>query len=274
MELSLLLKALILGVVEGITEFLPVSSTGHLILAGDLLDFNTEKGKLFEIVIQCGAILAIVWEYRAKLISVVSRLPADPQARRFTMNLLVAFVPVAVLGLLFGKAIKQVLFKPVPVAVAFIVGGLIILWAERRKHRIRVASVEEMTWADALKIGFAQTLALIPGTSRAGATIIGGLFIGLSRRAATEFSFFLAIPVLFAASGYELFTSRSTLSTDDLGILAAGLVAAFTSAFVCVRWLLRYISRHDFTVFAWYRIAFGIIVLLTAYTGMVNWTTN
>jgi undecaprenyl-diphosphatase len=167
-----------------------------------------------------------------------------------------------------------VLFKPVPVAVAFIVGGLIILWAERRKHQIRVTSVEEMTWSDALKIGFAQTLALIPGTSRAGATIIGGLFIGLSRRAATEFSFFLAIPVLFAASGYELFKSRSTLSADDLGMLAVGLVAAFASAFVCVRWLLRYISRHDFTLFAWYRIAFGIVVLVTAATGAVNWTTS
>ena len=274
MELPLLVKALILGVVEGITEFLPVSSTGHLILVGDLLDFNTEKGKLFEIVIQCGAILAIVWEYRARLTSVVSRLPTDPQARRFAMNLLVAFLPVAVLGLLFGKAIKEVLFKPVPVAVAFIVGGLIILWAERRKHEIRVGSVDEMTWSDALKIGLAQTLALIPGTSRAGATIIGGLFFGLSRRAATEFSFFLAIPVLFAASAYELFKHRSTLSTGDLGILGVGLVAAFASAFVCVRWLLRYISRHDFTVFAWYRIGFGIIVLITAYTGAVNWTTN
>ena len=274
MELPLLLKALILGVVEGVTEFLPVSSTGHLILAGDLLDFNTEKGKLFEIVIQCGAILAIVWEYRTRLTAVVRRLPADPQARRFALNLLVAFVPVAVLGLLFGNAIKEVLFKPVPVAVAFIAGGLIILWAERRKHEIRVASVDEMTWSDALKVGLAQTLALIPGTSRAGATIIGGLFLGLSRRAATEFSFFLAIPVLFAASAYELFKHRSTLSADDLGILGVGLVAAFASAFVCVRWLLRYISRHDFTVFAWYRIGFGIVVLVTAYTGAVNWTTN
>ena len=274
MELELLLKALILGVVEGITEFLPVSSTGHLILVGDLLDFNTEKGKLFEIVIQCGAILAIVWEYRARLASVVARLRTDPQARCFAVNLLVAFLPVAVLGLLFGKAIKEVLFKPVPVAVAFIVGGLIILWAERRKHEIRVGSVDEMNWTDALKIGFAQTLALIPGTSRAGATIIGGLFFGLSRRAATEFSFFLAIPVLFAASAYELFKHRSTLSADDLGILGVGLVAAFASAFLCVRWLLRYISRHDFTVFAWYRIGFGIIVLVTAYTGAVNWTIN
>ncbi len=274
MELPLLLKALILGVVEGITEFLPVSSTGHLILAGDLLDFNTEKGKLFEIVIQCGAILAIVWEYRARLASVVLRLHADPQARRLALNVLVALLPVAVLGLLFGKAIKEVLFKPVPVAVAFIAGGLIILWAERRKHEIRIGSVDEMTWSDALKIGLAQTLALIPGTSRAGSTIIGGLFFGLSRRAATEFSFFLAIPVLFAASAYELYKHRDTLSADDLEVLGVGLVAAFASAFVCVRWLLRYISRHDFTVFAWYRIGFGIIVLATAYTGAVNWTLN
>ena len=274
MDLPLLFKALILGVVEGITEFLPVSSTGHLILVGDLLDFNTEEGQLFEIVIQCGAIFAIVWEYRARLTSVVARLPTDPQARRFAVNLLVAFLPIAVLGLLFGKTIKDVLFKPVPVAVAFIVGGLIILWAERRKHEIRVGSVDDMTWRDALKIGLAQTLALIPGTSRAGATIIGGLFFGLSRRAATEFSFFLAIPVLFAASAYELFKHRGTLSAEDLGILAVGLVAAFASAFICVRWLLRYISRHDFTVFAWYRIGFGIIVLVTAYSGAVNWTTN
>ena len=274
MDLPLLVKALILGIVEGITEFLPVSSTGHLILVGDLLDFNSDKGKLFEIVIQCGSILAIVWEYRAKLGAVISRLPSDPQARRFAANLLVAFIPVAVLGLLFGKAIKEVLFKPVPVAVAFIVGGFIILWAERRKHEVRVASVDDMTWPDALKIGLAQTLALIPGTSRAGATIIGGLFFGLSRRAATEFSFFLAIPVLFAASAYELFKHRDTLSSDDLGMLAVGLVAAFASAFVCVRWLLRYISRHDFTIFAWYRIAFGMIVLATAYTGSVSWTIN
>jgi undecaprenyl-diphosphatase len=274
MELPLLVKALILGVVEGITEFLPVSSTGHLILVGDLLDFNDEKGKLFEIVIQCGAILAIVWEYRARLASVVARLHTDPQALRFATNLLIAFLPLAILGLLFGTAIKEVLFKPVPVALAFIVGGLIILWAERRKHKIRVGSVDEMTWSDALKIGLAQTLALIPGTSRAGSTIIGGLFFGLSRRAAMEFSFFLAIPVLFAASAYELFKHRSTLSADDLGMLGVGFAAAFASAFVCVRWLLRYISRHDFTVFAWYRIGFGIIVLITAHTGAVNWTIN
>ncbi len=274
MDLPLLLKALILGIVEGVTEFLPVSSTGHLILVGDLLDFNNEKGKLFEIVIQCGAILAIVWEYRAKLLSVVSRLGDDPRSRRFAMNLFVAFLPVAILGLLFGKSIKEVLFKPVPVALAFIIGGVIILWAERRKHEIRVQSVDDMTWKDALKVGLAQLLALIPGTSRAGSTIIGGLFFGLSRRTATEFSFFLAIPVLFAASGYELFRNRHALSADDLSILAVGLVAAFVSAFACVRWLLRYISRHDFTVFAWYRIAFGLIVLITAYTHTVNWSTG
>lgn len=274
MELPLLVKALILGVVEGITEFLPVSSTGHLILVGDLLDFNTAQGKLFEIVIQCGAILAIVWEFRARLGSVIQRLPTDPQARRFVFNLGIAFIPLAVLGLLFGKDIKEVLFKPVPVAIAFIVGGLIILWAERRKHDVTVASVEAMTWTDALKIGLAQTFALIPGTSRAGATIIGGLLFGLSRRAATEFSFFLAIPVLFAASAYELFRHRSTLSAEDLGLVAVGLAAAFASAFVCVRWLLRFISHHDFTIFAWYRIAFGVIVLATAYSGVVNWTVQ
>ena len=274
MELPLLVKALILGVVEGVTEFLPISSTGHLILVGDLLDFNTEQGKLFEIVIQCGAILAIVWEFRARLGSVIWRLPSDPQARQFVINLAIAFIPLAVLGLLFGGSIKDLLFKPVPVAIAFIVGGLIILWAERRKHEVTVASVEEMTWADALKIGVAQTFALIPGTSRAGATIIGGLFFGLSRRAATEFSFFLAIPVLFAASAYELFRHRSTLSAEDLGLVAVGLAAAFVSAFVCVRWLLRFITHHDFTIFAWYRIAFGIIVLATAYSGVVNWTLH
>src|SRR5258706_12630825 len=274
MELPLLVKALILGVVEGITEFLPVSSTGHLILVGDLLDFNDEKGSIFEIVIQCGAILAIVWEYRARLTAVVARLHTDPQAWRFATNLLIAFLPVAILGMLFGMAIKEVLFKPVPVAVAFIVGGLIILWAERRKHEIRVGRVDEMTWSDALKIGLAQTLALIPGTSRAGATIIGGLFFGLSRRAATEFSFFLAIPVLFPASAYELFQHRGTLSAAALGLLGDGIVSAFVSAFLCVRWLLRYISRHDFTVFAWYRIGFGVIVLITAYSGAVNWTTG
>jgi undecaprenyl-diphosphatase len=274
MDLALAFKALVLGIVEGLTEFLPVSSTGHLILVGDLLDFNDEKGKIFEIVIQCGAILAVCWEYRAKLAEVLSGLFKDRSAQRFVLNLAVAFVPLAVLGLLFGKSIKAALFKPVPVAVAFVVGALVILWAERREHRIRVQAVEEMTWRDALKVGVAQCFALIPGTSRAGSTIIGGLLFGLSRRAATEFSFFLAVPVLFAASGYELFKHRALLSNADLGIFGLGFAAAFVAAFFCVRWLLRYISRHDFTVFAWYRIAFGLIVLITAYAHLVDWSVD
>lgn len=274
MDWLLLGKALIMGVVEGLTEFLPISSTGHLILAGDLLDFNDEKGKIFEIVIQCGAILAVMWEYRAKLVAVASGVLVDDKARRFVANLLIAFIPVAVLGLLFGKAIKAALFKPVPVAIAFIVGAFVILWAERRKHTVRVESVDEIGWSDALKIGLAQCVALIPGTSRAGATIIGGLFVGLSRKAATEFSFFLAIPVLFAASGYEVFKNRALLSSADSALFAVGLISAFVSAFACVRWLLRYISRHDFTVFAWYRIVFGAIVLITHYTGLVQWSAG
>jgi undecaprenyl-diphosphatase len=274
MDWILLGKALVLGVVEGLTEFLPISSTGHLILVGDLLGFSDEKAKVFEIVIQCGAILAICWEYRAKFWSVIVNLPAQRSAQRFAFNLLVAFVPIAVLGLLLGKAIKAALFKPIPVAIAFIVGALVILWAERRRHTVRVESVDDMTWTDALKIGLAQCCALIPGTSRAGATIIGGLLFGLSRRAATEFSFFLAVPVLFAASGYELYKQRALLSADDLSMFLVGFVFAFLAAFLCVRWLLRYISQHDFTAFAWYRIAFGAVILITAYTRLVDWSAG
>jgi len=267
-------KALIIGVVEGLTEFLPVSSTGHLILVGDLLKFSDEKAKVFEIVIQCGAILAVCWEYRAKFVDVLTRLPSERSAQRFALNLFVAFLPIAILGLLLGKAIKAALFKPVPVAIAFIVGAFVILWAERRKHVVRVESVDDMTWRDALKVGFAQCCALIPGTSRAGATIIGGLLFGLSRRAATEFSFFLAVPVLFVASAYELLKHRSLLYADDIGMFAVGFVFAFVSAFLCVRWLLRYIMQHDFTVFAWYRIGFGALILLTAYFHLVEWTAD
>ncbi|MDR2187623.1 MAG: undecaprenyl-diphosphate phosphatase [Azonexus sp.] len=272
MDLILLLKALILGIVEGLTEFLPISSTGHLILAGDLLNFNDDRGKLFEIVIQSGAILAVVWEYRARIVRVLAGLGRERQANRFALNLVIAFLPLAVLGLLFKKAIEAHLFKPVPVALAFIVGALVILWAEKREHNIRVASVDDMTPLDALKLGLAQAAALIPGTSRSGATIIGGLLFGLSRQAATEFSFFLAIPTLFAATAYSLYKERALLSVDDLGIWLVGFVAAFVSAFLCVRWLLRYISSHDFTIFAWYRIVFGVVVLLTAHFGWVEWT--
>ena len=227
---------------------------------------------MFEIVIQCGAILAVCWEYRAKLMSVVTGLASDRAAQRFALNIVIAFMPLAVLGLAFGKAIKAHLFQPVPVALAFIVGGFIILWAERREHEITVQTVDDMGWKDALKLGLAQALALIPGTSRSGATIIGGLFFGLSRKASTEFSFFLAIPTLFAASAYQLYKERALLSMDDLGMWAVGFAAAFVSAFLCVRWLLRYIASHDFTIFAWYRIAFGLVVLATAWSGAVNWT--
>lgn len=274
MDLALLFKALILGVVEGLTEFLPVSSTGHLILASDLLDFNDEKGKVFEIVIQTGAMLAIIWEYRAKFAGVVAGIKCDRQARQFVMNLVIAFMPAAVLGLAFGSYIKAALFKPVPVAIAFIVGGFVILWAERREHRITVQSVDDMRWTEALKVGCAQAFALIPGTSRSGATIIGGLLFGLSRRAATEFSFFLAVPTLIAAGAYDFYKNRALFDAGDIGVFTAGTVASFVSAFLCVRWLLRYIASHDFTVFAWYRIAFGIVVLVTGYTGWVDWSAG
>jgi undecaprenyl-diphosphatase len=268
----LILKALVMGVVEGLTEFLPVSSTGHLILAGALLDFNSEKGKVFEIVIQTGALLAVVWEYRAKLTSVAAKLGSDAGARRFVLNLFVAFLPAAVLGLAFSKAIKAHLFQAVPVAIAFILGAFVILWAERRQHTVRVSSVDAMTPVDAFKVGCVQCLALIPGTSRSGATIIGGLLFGLSRQAATEFSFFLAIPTLLAAGGYQLYSARHLLSSADAGWFGAGMIAAFISALLCVRWLLRYISRHSFEGFAWYRIAFGVVILLTAWFGLVQWT--
>ena len=275
MDLLLLLKAFILGLVEGFTEFLPVSSTGHLILAGEILNFNDERGKLFEIVIQSAAILAVVWEYRAKLMAVLSGFfRRDPAALRFVLNLFIAFLPLAILGLLFGKVIKANLFNAVTVATTFILGGIIILWAERREHRIRVETVEDMTPLDALKVGVAQAFALIPGTSRSGATIIGGLLFGLSRKTATEFTFFLAIPTIIGASLYQLYKERSHLSVDDLGMWAVGFVAAFISAFLCVRWLLRYIATHDFSAFAWYRIAFGIVVLVTWQMGWVNWAAG
>ena len=273
MDFYPLLQALILGLVEGFTEFLPVSSTGHLILVGDLLHFNDEKGKLFEIVIQSGAIFALCWEYRSKIVSVLGGLTRDAAAQRLVLNLFVAFLPLAILGLLFKKAIDAHLFQPVPVALAFIVGAFVILWAEKREHRIRIHNIDELDVRDAFKLGLAQACALIPGTSRSGATIIGGLLFGLSRKVATEFSFFLAIPTLLAATVYLLFKERALLNADDLGMWAVGFVAAFVSAFFCVRWLLRFISSHDFTIFAWYRIAFGIVVLATWQFGLVDWSS-
>jgi len=273
MDTILLLKAAILGVVEGLTEFLPISSTGHLIVVGNLLNFNDERGKLFEIVIQSAAILAVMWEYRAKITSVFGGLQrGEAVAQRFMINVGIAFLPLAVIGLLFGKHIKAALFNPLTVATTSIIGALFILWAEKRQHVVTVKTVDDLDWRGALKVGFAQALALIPGTSRSGATIIGGLFFGLSRKAATEFTFFLAMPTLIAATIYEMYKERALLSGSDMGMWAVGFIASFISAFICVRWLLRYISTHDFTVFAWYRIAFGLIVLITYYTGLVSWS--
>jgi undecaprenyl-diphosphatase len=272
---SNLLTAAILGLVEGLTEFLPVSSTGHLIVAGSLLHYTGDKAKLFEIVIQAGAILAVCWEFRRKFIDVASKLFSDRGAQRFVMNLFIAFLPAAILGLAFAKAIKAHLFAPIPVAAAFIVGALVILWVEARQRKrpaaVRISNVDDMRWPDALKVGLAQALALIPGTSRSGATIIGGMLFGLSRPAATEFSFFLAVPTLLAATAYELFKNRASLAGGDISMIGTGFAVAFVSAFFVVRWLLRYVAHHDFVPFAWYRIAFGIIILATAYAGLVNW---
>jgi undecaprenyl-diphosphatase len=262
MDLALLLKAVILGVVEGLTEFLPISSTGHLILAGELLDASDERWNVFNIVIQTGAMLAVVWEYRARFF----RIDVD-----LYRNLIVAFIPAALLGFLFSKLIKQYLFHAVPVAIAFIVGGVIILVVEKRSFQPRVESAQAMTWLDALKVGIAQCFALIPGTSRSGATIIGGMLFGLSRKAATEFSFFLAVPTLVAAGLYDLWKNRELLSAADVPVFGVGSVVAFISAFVVIRWLIRYVATHDFKPFAWYRIAFGIVVLVTAYFGWVDW---
>jgi len=273
-----LLKALVLGLVEGLTEFLPISSTGHLILAGDLIGFRGDKAKVFEVVIQGGAMLAVIWEYRRRFAFALGGMFRDAAAQRFILNLVVALLPASVLGLAFGRLIKAHLFAAVPVALAFIAGGLVILWVERRHRTLgtvpahRVESVDDMTWRDALKVGLAQAFALIPGMSRSGATIIGGMLFGLSRRAATEFSFFLAVPTLIAAGLYDFFMHRELFTVEDVSTLAVGLTASFISAFICIRWLIRYIASHDFTVFAWYRIVFGLIVLATGYTGLVRWT--
>ncbi|MEI2768945.1 MAG: undecaprenyl-diphosphate phosphatase [Nitrosomonas sp.] len=272
MDFILLLKALILGVVEGMTEFLPISSTGHLILIGSLLDFNDERGKVFTIAIQFGAILAVCWEYRSKVIQVISGVGRDATSNQFVMNLMIAFLPAAILGFFFIKIIKDYLFHPTPIAIALIVGGLLILWAERREHVIEVESIDDMDWKHALKVGCAQCLALIPGTSRSGATIIGGLLFGLSRKTAAEFSFFLAIPTMFAATVYDVYKNREFLEWSDFSMFAVGFVAAFISALIAVRGLVRFVSNHDFTIFAWYRIVFGVVILFTAYGGVIEWS--
>jgi undecaprenyl-diphosphatase len=272
MDLVLLSKAVVMGVVEGLTEFLPISSTGHLILTGSLLNFTSEKAKVFDIAIQTGAIVAIILVYWRRLIDTTAVLQDDGRARRFVVNVLIAFVPAVVVGLLAGKAVKAHLFTPTVVATSFIVGAIVILWAERRPvSATRVHAIDDMSPLDALKVGLMQCLALVPGVSRSGSTIIGGMLIGLSRSTATEFSFFLAIPTLIGAGAYSLYKERGVLSLSDVPLFAVGLVFSFVSAWFCVRWLLRYVATHNFVPFAWYRIAFGIAVLLTAYTGLVDW---
>ena len=272
MDTVLLVKAAIMGIVEGLTEFLPISSTGHLILAGSLLGFTDAKAKVFEIAIQTGAILAVIIVYWQKIRDTLVALPSSRHAQRFAGNVLIGFLPAVVLGLLFGKAIKAHLFTPQVVATTFILGAFVILWAESRpQSAARVQSVDDMTPLDALKVGLVQCLAMIPGTSRSGATIIGGMLLGLSRKAATDFSFFLAIPTLIGAGVYSLYKERALLSVADLPLFGVGLLFSFISAWICVRWLLRYIASHSFVPFAWYRIAFGLIVLLTWWTGVVVW---
>ena len=275
MDIALLTKAVVMGIVEGLTEFLPISSTGHLILAGALLGFDDDKAKVFDIAIQTGAIFAVILVYWQKIRKTVVDLPTQKQAQQLALNVLIAFLPAVVLGLLFGKIIKAHLFTPVVVATTFIVGGFIILWAEKRQaaggNAVRVTDADDMTWKDALKVGLVQCFAMVPGTSRSGATIIGGMLLGLSRKAATDFSFYLAIPTLMGAGVYSLYKERALLSMADVPMFSVGLVVSFLSAWVCVRWLLRFIASHSFTGFAYYRIAFGVVVLLTAWTGTVHW---
>jgi len=274
MDFALLIKAAIMGVVEGLTEFLPISSTGHLILTAALLNWHGEKVKLFEVVIQTGAIMAIVSLYAERLWGTLVGLPREAQAQRFTANVLIGFFPAALMGVLFIDVIKGVLFQPVVVALSFIVGGLVILLAEhlqKRGSKVHVHDVDSVRWTDALKVGLVQCTALIPGVSRSGATIIGAMLLGFNRKAATEFSFFLAIPMLFGAAAYDLYKNHHLLTVDDIPVFTVGLVVSWLSAWVCVRWLLRFVGNHTFVPFAWYRIVFGLLVLLTASMGWIDW---
>ena len=267
-----LLQALVLGVVEGLTEFLPVSSTGHQIVVADLIGFGGERAKAFNIIIQLGAILAVVWEYRVKILEVVLTLPREPQSQRFTVNLLLAFLPAAVLGVAFSDLIHAYLFNPLTVAVALVLGGVVMLWAERREHTVDVEEVDAMDWHHALKVGCAQCLALVPGTSRSGATIIGGLLFGLSRRAATEFSFFLAMPTMVGAAVYSGYKYRDLFERADLPVFALGFVTSFVFAMIAVRALLKFVASHSYAVFAWYRIGFGLLILATWQFALIDWS--
>jgi undecaprenyl-diphosphatase len=266
-----LIKALVLGIVEGLTEFIPVSSTGHLIITSSLLEFTDDRAKVFAIAIQFGAILAVCWAQREKLLAVSCSLYSDATSQRFALNILVAFVPAVVIGLLFHETIKTFLFSPLTVAVALVVGGILILWIEARPRQPRIGDIDEMRWPDALKVGIAQTVAMFPGVSRSGATIMGGMLFGLSRESATRFSFFLAIPTMFAATVYDLYKNWQLLSLADLPVFAVGFIAAFIAALLTVRALLAYVARHSFRPFAWYRIGFGGLVLLSWQLGWVDW---
>ncbi|WP_124338313.1 undecaprenyl-diphosphate phosphatase [Pseudomonas chlororaphis] len=272
MELWTAVQALILGIVEGLTEFLPISSTGHQIIVADLLNFGGERAMAFNIIIQLGAILAVVWEFRRKILDVVTGLPTQRNAQRFTINLLIAFLPAVVLGVIFADLIHEYLFNPITVATALVVGGVVMLWAERRQHEIHANSVDEISWKDALKVGFAQCLAMIPGTSRSGSTIIGGLLFGLSRKTATEFSFFLAMPTMVGAAVYSGYKYRNLFQPDDLPVFAIGFITSFIFAMIAVRGLLKFIANHSYAAFAWYRIAFGLVILATWQFGWVDWT--
>jgi undecaprenyl-diphosphatase len=272
MEFWTFLQVLVLGAVEGLTEFLPISSTGHQIIVADLFDFGGERAMAFNIIIQLGAILAVVWEFRPKIFDIVTGLPTQRNAQRFTLNLLIGFLPAVVLGVLFADKIHQYLFNPITVAVALVVGGVVMLWAEQREHAVRVEHVDDMRWSDALKVGFAQCLAMIPGTSRSGSTIIGGLLFGLSRKVATEYSFFLAMPTMVGAAVYSGYKYRDLFQASDLPVFALGFVTAFVFAMIAVRGLLKFIANHSYAVFAWYRIAFGLLILATWVFGWVNWT--
>jgi len=265
------IQALILGVVEGLTEFLPISSTGHQIIVADLLDFGGERAMAFNIIIQLGAILAVVWEFRRKILDVVTGLPTQRNAQRFTVNLLIAFLPAVVLGVIFADLIHHYLFNPITVAAALVIGGIVMLWAERREHEVHAESVDDITWKDALKVGFAQCLAMIPGTSRSGSTIIGGLLFGLSRKTATEFSFFLAMPTMIGAAVYSGYKYRDLFQPADLPVFAIGFVTSFIFAMIAVKGLLKFIASHSYAAFAWYRIAFGLLILATWQFGWIDW---
>lgn len=275
MDLILILQAAIMGIVEGLTEFLPVSSTGHLILTGSLLGLKGKFWESFDMAIQFGAIIAVIWEFREKISDIIrGMISKDSASWRFATNVIVASLPAGLLALAFEHQIKSILFNPISVAIALVVGGFIILWAEHIQEEgpARVQDMDDLSMLDALKVGIAQIAALIPGTSRSGSTIIGGMLFGLSRKAATEFSFFLAIPILFAASIKELFGIREYLDQTHITLFLVGFVFSFISAFICVRWLLKFVSTNNFKGFAWYRIVFGIVILITWTTGFIEWS--